>query len=209
MAMASTPAVGPRPTARTNSNAQTISGMLRSTISRPRTGQRRAWVHQAGRPPRLSAESDSARVARRAQGMAMASARVMPAVAMARVSSVACQSRARKSPPCSGGQKAETKLPMVSALLPSNSTPMSSSLNRRPGQSSATASSVSSRREVAAGSWRTSAGFSIVECSAAREALAPMPACVRAARWRTAQPARPGRFRRTVCRTGCARPAHR
>ncbi|EXF45186.1 hypothetical protein BAY1663_02398 [Pseudomonas sp. BAY1663] len=164
---------------------------LRKTISSPRTGQRSVCAHQAGRPPRLSAESDSARVASSAQGMATARAKVMPAVAMARVSSVACQSRARNSPPCSGGQKPARNAAMVSALLPSNSTPRSSSLRPRPGHSSATASNVSSRREVAAGSRWTRAGFSIVECSAA--ARAPVvPARVRAARWHTAQRVRQG-----------------
>jgi hypothetical protein len=51
------PAVGPRPTARTNSSAQTISGTLRRKISSPRTGQRRA-------PSRLPCRQDAAATAR-------------------------------------------------------------------------------------------------------------------------------------------------
>ena len=162
MAIASTPAVGPRPTARTNSKAQTISGTLRSTISRPRTGQRRACAHQAGLPPRARALIDRARLARRAKGMANSQANAMPAVAMARVCKVAWASSSRKSRSWAGGQKPLTNWPMLRRLSGATSTARFSSLNCKPGHSRASASTVRSKRGRAAGSRRW-AGFSIAE----------------------------------------------
>ncbi|MNP35081.1 hypothetical protein D3C76_1283990 [compost metagenome] len=189
--MASTPAVGPRPTARTKSSAQTISGTLRRKISRPRTGQRRAWAHQAGRPPRCRADSDSARLAQREAGRAITSARLMPAVAMARVSRVARPNSWRNSSPCSGGQKPERNWPMVWTLPGSSSTAGFSSLSSRPGQSNARASRVSSSRGRAAGS--RGAEFSIVECAAREPGWAASWAYCRAiVRWRRGRRGRPG-----------------
>ncbi|MNP06691.1 hypothetical protein D3C76_986860 [compost metagenome] len=108
--MASTPAVGPRPTARTNSSAQTISGTLRRKISKPRTGMRTRRDHPPARPLRDAARSDRARLARRLVGIASSSAKAMPAVATARVCKVAVYSSWRNSASCAGGQKARVKL---------------------------------------------------------------------------------------------------
>ncbi|MNN43171.1 hypothetical protein D3C81_1573940 [compost metagenome] len=212
--MASTPAVGPRPTARTNNSAQTISGMLRSTISSRRTGQRRAFDHQRGRPPRASADTDSTRVASSAQGTASSQASAMPAVAMARVSRVARPSRARNSPSCAGGQKAARKLPMVAALPGSNSTARFSSLSCRPGHSRARASTLSSRRGRAAGSRRSAVAvdvfISIAEWSpAGAQGPAQRPAAGRAARWRTGRPAPAGSPHGPVGRRRCVHRARR
>ncbi|MNI49962.1 hypothetical protein D3C73_1046010 [compost metagenome] len=126
--MASTPAVGPRPTARTNSKAQTISGTLRRKISNPRTGQRNNRPKALGRPLREAADNESARLASRLAGMANSKARAMPAVAMARVCNVACHSNWRNSSPWAGGQKAETNRPISLWLSAWSSTPRSSSL---------------------------------------------------------------------------------
>ncbi|MNF38298.1 hypothetical protein D3C84_192420 [compost metagenome] len=196
--MASTPAVGPRPTARTNSRAQTISGTLRRTISRPRTGQRSACAHQAGRPPRCSADSDSARLASRAPGMAISRARAMPAVAMARVSRVARPSNRRNSRSCASGQKSARKRPILAAFCSSNSSARFSSLSARPGHNSSTASRVRARRGRAAGS--RSSGFSIAGSARSQVPARSKRARLAIVRWRTAHPARWRRLPRAAGR---------
>ena len=74
--MASTPAVGPRPTTRTKTSAHTSSGTLRSTISSQRTAWRSQNGPRAMRPD--SAETDSTRVDSSVSGTASTSASVMP-----------------------------------------------------------------------------------------------------------------------------------
>ena len=66
--MASTPAVGPRPTTRTKTSAHTSSGTLRSTTSPQRTAWRSQNGPRAMRP--LSADTDSTRTASSASGTA-------------------------------------------------------------------------------------------------------------------------------------------
>ena len=100
------------------------------------------FIHRALGPGRM----------RSAQGMAISNARHMPAVAMARVSRVACQSNCRKDASWAGGQKPARKPPITLALSARNSAVRSSSLSDRPGHSSASASRVNSSRGRAAGS---------------------------------------------------------
>ncbi|MNH18246.1 hypothetical protein D3C79_779440 [compost metagenome] len=62
------------------------------------------------RPPREAARNDKARLASRLAGTASSSARAMPAVATARVCSVASNSSSKNSASCAGGQNAWVKL---------------------------------------------------------------------------------------------------
>lgn len=205
MAIASTPAVGPRPTARTNSRAQTISGTLRRKISNPRTGQRNSRPSVLGRPLREAADNDSARLANKLAGTANSKARAIPAVAMASVCRVACHSNWRNSSPWAGGQKAETNRPISLWLSALSSTPRSSSLKWIPGHSRASANRLSSRRGRVAGS-RVSR-VSIGESAGSR--VPPERAAIAIARWRRACRATPGRCRWQEDRTGSALHANR
>ncbi|PAV93373.1 hypothetical protein WR25_15967 [Diploscapter pachys] len=181
MAMASTPAVGPRPTARTNNSAQTISGTLRRKISRPRTGRRAARDHGPRRPALEAARKDNARLASRLAGTASSSARLMPAVATARVCTVAVSSKSRNPASWAGGQNALTKPAICWRFSACNSTPGSSSLRRRPGHSNARHNRVNSTRGMAAGS-----RWSVLSIAGSAPAGWPSRQQARpVARWRT------------------------
>src|SRR5690606_4032572 len=115
--------------------AQTISGTLRNTISRLRVGQRSTKPRLPGSALGNSRALDNARVATREQGRARARARVIPAVAMARVSTVALASSATNTGSPVGGQNPDRKLPMVWILAGSSSAARLNSLTWSAGQS--------------------------------------------------------------------------
>ena len=182
MAIASTPAVGPSPTARTNSSAQTISGTLRRKINSPRTGILSRRDQAPERPPREAARNDKARLASRLAGTASSSASTIPAVATANVCRVASYSSSRNSPSCAGGQKALVKLAICWRFSACSSTPGFSSLNCAPGHSRASATRATNRRGTNAGS--RALAFSIA--GSAQPGPGPGAMATPAARWRRA-----------------------
>ena len=117
--MASTPAVGPSPTMRTNNSAQTSSGTERSSTSNQRTPCRTRLPARRIRPD-SSREIDSDSVASSVSGIAPNNASVKPAVAMATVCQVAAKSRARNSPECAGGTKLARNCQLAARLCASN-----------------------------------------------------------------------------------------
>src|SRR5664280_144733 len=120
-ASASAPAPGPSPRARTKTSAQTTSGTDRKAVSTPRTMVRTAALRMAPGPGPMRAAA-SGRVARIASGAATMNASEMPAVAIARVSSVALPSKARNPGSADGGKKPARKFPITSRLsLPNSS----------------------------------------------------------------------------------------
>ena len=112
--MASTPAVGPRPTTRMKTKAHTNSGTLRSSTSNQRKASRKKNGALAMRPGNM--ESDIARLDNKHSGTANSSARVMPAVAMATVRQVSRATRLKNSGPTAGGKKLARKRPLVLRL---------------------------------------------------------------------------------------------
>ena len=119
-AIASTPAVGPRPTMRTNSSAHTSSGTERSTIRI----QRRTWrtTPASGRMrPVPRREIDRRSLMTKVAGMATISASVRPAVAIATVCQVSRSTIARKAGSVSGVRKSRRKPPAARRLCASNS----------------------------------------------------------------------------------------
>ncbi|MCY1503861.1 hypothetical protein D9M68_380040 [compost metagenome] len=148
MASASTPAAGPSPSARTNSSAHTISGMARNTISSQRAACR--TMPACTRPgPGPMREMDSARVVTKPSGAPISSAMAVPAVAMARVSSVALASSARKAGELSGGKKPARKPPMTARLPLPNSAQGLNSESASTGHATASAASQPARRRPA------------------------------------------------------------
>ena len=105
--MASTPAVGPKPTTRTNTSAQINSGMLRSKIKVARTHQRNTAGQRSMRPDKV--EIDNTLVASKLKGTANKSASVTPAVAMATVRQVSRTIICRNSASYTSGQKLRKK----------------------------------------------------------------------------------------------------
>jgi hypothetical protein len=132
--MASTPAVGPRPTTRTNTSAHTSSGTLRSTIATPRTALRSSEGVHAMEPP--SAETERFRTLASASGTAISQASVRPAVAMATVRQVSRATRARNSTPWAGGRNPARKPAATLALWASKNTQGLNSVATSSGHSS-------------------------------------------------------------------------
>ncbi|MEZ5660145.1 MAG: hypothetical protein R3E83_16870 [Burkholderiaceae bacterium] len=110
-AIASTPAVGPRPTTLTNSSAQTSSGTLRRNTSNQRTPWRTSTlVLCIGRP---RADCDRRALAIRVSGTEAIHPSSSPAVAVATVIQVACSTRRRNSGEICGGKKVARKRPVI------------------------------------------------------------------------------------------------
>jgi hypothetical protein len=148
--MASTPAVGPRPTTRTKTSAQTSSGTLRSTISTALTACRHQNGPRAMRP--ASADTDSTRTASSASGTASTSASVTPAVAIATVRQVSRSTSARNSGCSTGGKKLAMKPPLTRRLSGCSSIQGRNSVATASGHSSTSAAAVQKTRASQAGS---------------------------------------------------------
>ena len=148
--MASTPAVGPSPTTRTNSSPHTSSGIDRNTTSVQRT----SWRQAAGHRPIgvASALSDSREVASSASGTAASHASASPAVAMATVRQVSRSSSARKSASWRGGTKSDTNFQLAPRLRASASVAGLNSVHTSSGQANTAATSSSDTRRSTAGS---------------------------------------------------------
>ena len=155
MPIASTPAVGPRPTTRTNSSAHTSSGTERSSTA----VQRSAWRSAAcGAPMReASALTDSRADAPIASGTAISQAIASPAVAMATVRQVSRASRPRNSASARGGTNCARKRPVDRRLRSSSSCQGLNSVSTNSGHSSTARPSSSVQRRSSAGS-RPAAG---------------------------------------------------
>src|SRR3990167_2839102 len=148
--MASTPAVGTRPTTRTNTSAQISSGTLRSRISSQRTPWRSTAGMSAMRP--LSAEIDSARTDSSVSGSASSSASTMPAVAIATVRQVSRATISKNSGSSLGGTKSPRNL-SVDLSVPASSSPQGlTSVSTSAGHSSSSAASAQKTRPRQAGS---------------------------------------------------------
>jgi hypothetical protein len=154
--MASTPAVGPRPTTRTNTSAHTSSGMLRNTISSQRTAWRSQNGPRAMRPDR--AEMDSTRVLTSVSGMATTRASVTPAVAMATVRQVSRTTMRTNSASCASGQKLPRNCPVTFRLSGSSRIQGLNSVATPSGHSSTSMASIQKRRLCQAGSRRGTGG---------------------------------------------------
>jgi len=150
MAMASTPAVGPNPTTRTNTSAQTSSGTERSTTVHPRTACLSHAGPRAMRPP--TALTDSRSVIASASGSAIRPASAMPAVAIATVRQVSRASNARNSASWRSGTNCARKRPVTRRLRASNSVHGWNSASTSSGHSTTTAASTPNMRRDSAGS---------------------------------------------------------
>jgi len=117
--MAITPAVGPSPTMRTNSNAHTSSGTLRSSTSKARTQWRRAAASGDTLPLPMR-EIDKRSVTSRVKGMAPSMASAMPAVAMAMVSQLDTATSCKNSSECAGGTKLAMNCQVAARLCASH-----------------------------------------------------------------------------------------
>ena len=130
-AIASTPAVGPRPTMRTNSSAHTSSGTERRIIRIQRRPWRTSAANGCTRPvPRR--EIDRRSVMTKVAGIATSKASVRPAVAIATVCQVSRSTIARNSGSCAGTRKSSRNIPAARRLCASNS---SQGLNSAPASS--------------------------------------------------------------------------
>src|SRR5574343_802693 len=148
--MASTPAVGPRPTTRTNTSAQISSGMLRSTISVARTSQRSTAGQRSMRPDK--ADNDKTRVAKRLKGTASTSASVTPAVAMATVRQVSRTTMSMNSALWISGQKVDKNCAVTFRFSGSHSTHKRNSVATANGHNSTKARLSQNTRWKKAGS---------------------------------------------------------
>ena len=148
--MASTPAVGPSPTTRTNTSAHTSSGMLRRMISSQRTAWRSTKGSACMRP--VSAEIDSALVDSSVSGIATSSASAMPAVAMATVRQASRATIHRNSPSIFGGKKSARKRRVDFSVSGSNRVQGLNSVTTSAGASSTSAAQNQNSRGSQAGS---------------------------------------------------------
>lgn len=190
--MASTPEVGPSPTTRTNTSAQTSSGMLRRIASSRRTPWRSQNGPAAMRPE--SAEMDRPLEASSASGTASSRPRKTPVVAIATVRQLSWATSVRKSRSCAGGQKSARKRPLSCRLSGCQSSQGRNSVATSSGHSSTGSASRSATRPGQAGSrCRGCAGRAALSIAAPsrgwRQALPALP--VRAIPARAARRAGP------------------
>ncbi len=148
--MASTPAVGPRPTTRTNTSAHTSSGTLRNTISSQRTNCRNQNGPRAIRPD--SAEIESRRTDISASGIATTNASVTPAVAMATVRQVSRAIMLKNSALTTNGQKVAMNWRLILRLSGSRKIQGLNSVATMSGHSSTAPRVSQNTRAVHAGS---------------------------------------------------------
>ena len=149
--MAITPAVSPRPTARTNNSAQTSSGILRSAISSQRMPYRNEWQKKHMRPtPIIEIESDW--LATSDSGMAINNAKKIPTVAMATVFHVDSAASFRNSVECAGGKNVTRNCFAAFKLDASKNTSGLNSAKYPTGSSTAKNNTSRLRRPLHAGS---------------------------------------------------------
>ena len=148
--MASTPAVGPRPTTRTNTSAQTSSGTLRNRMSSQRTPWRTMKGSACMRPG--NAETESALVDISVSGIATSNASAMPAVAMATVRQHSRATNSRNSPSIFGGEKSLRKRRVDFSVSGSNSVHGLNSVRTSAGASRTNATQSQKTRDIQAGS---------------------------------------------------------
>ena len=150
-AMASTPAAGPRPKARTSSSAQTISGIPRNSNSVKRARARKASPRPRPGPGPMR-EIDRLYDSASPSGAASSMASAVPAVAMARVSMVALSMSCRNSVDTSGGKNCPTNPPITLRLRASSKSAGRNCAICNNGHNTSSAASTHNARPRASGS---------------------------------------------------------